>query len=341
MHQTLATATVTREQIEARSEDSDETASVPLRPASPRTVTLMRRLYRVRRNISSSRMSASGAQLRIPGHGDTDEENDESNLCSGAAGMRSVVMKFGGACFGTPESTTQVAQKIVDRIAECGHAVVVVVSARCGATDALIEQMRPLGDARGLQARDMMLATGELQSAALLAAELLIAGHATEVIAPWTVFRTDKTHGDATISEVHAAPVLAAIGRNAIPIVPGFIGATDDGSITTLGRGGTDYSAVALGVALQADCVELYKAEVDGVYDVDPHTHPAARRFRTLNHVDALILSRNGARVLQTKAAHHALRGNMTIRVKHAFHDDPGTLIGALLIQEPLPCSTC
>ena len=255
--------------------------------------------------------------------------------------MRSVVMKFGGACFVTHESTTLVAQKIVDRIGECGHAAVVVVSARCGMTDALLEQMRPMGDARGQQVRDVMLATGELQSAALLAAELLIAGHAAEVIAPWTVFHTNDTHGDATISEVRADSVFSTIRRGAIPIVPGFIGATDDGSITTLGRGGTDYSAVALGVALQADCVELYKAEVDGVYDADPRTHPAAQRFCTLNHADALTLSLNGARVLQTKAARLAMRGNMAIRVKHAFHDGPGTVIGALLTQEPRSCSIC
>jgi aspartate kinase len=255
--------------------------------------------------------------------------------------MRCIVMKFGGACFDTHDSTTHVAQRIVDRIAECGHAAVVVVSARCGMTDALLEQMRPMGDANGQQVRDMMLATGELQSAALLASALLIAGHATEVIAPWTVFHTDDAHGDATIAEVRADAILASIRRGAIPIVPGFIGATDTGSITTLGRGGTDYSAVALGVALQAECVELYKAEVDGVYDVDPRTHPAAQLFRTLNHADALALSLNGARVLQAKAAHLALRGNMSIRVKHAFHDGPGTVIGAPLTQESLSCSTC
>jgi aspartate kinase len=255
--------------------------------------------------------------------------------------MRCVVMKFGGACFGTHESTTRIARKIVDRIAECGHTVVVVVSARCGMTDALLAQMRSMGDERGQHVRDVMLATGELQSAALLAAELLIAGQATEVIAPWTVFHTNDTHGDATISDVRADAILATIRRGAIPVVPGFIGATDSGCITTLGRGGTDYSAVALGVALQADCVELYKADVDGVYDADPRTHPAAQRFRTLNHADALTLSLNGARVLQTKAAHLALRGNMAIRVKHAFHDGPGTAIGALPTQEQLSCSIC
>jgi aspartate kinase len=255
--------------------------------------------------------------------------------------MRCVVMKFGGACFGTQERTQQVARRIVDRVAGSGHAAVVVVSAQCGVTDALLEQMRAMGDQRGQQVRDMMLATGEMQSAALLAAELVIAGHAAEVIAPWLLFRTDAAHGDATISAVNADALHACMERGAIPIVPGFIGASVDGAITTLGRGGTDYSAVALGVALQAGCVELYKAEVDGVYDADPHTNPSAKRFRRLNHAQALTLAQSGARVLQAKAAQLALRAKVAIHIRHAFENGPGTAIGALLTQEHLSCSTC
>jgi aspartate kinase len=254
--------------------------------------------------------------------------------------MQCVVMKFGGACFRTREHTQQIAQKIVARVVECGRPAVVVVSARSGVTDALLEQMRPMGETRGQHVRDMMLATGELQSAALLAAELVIAGHAAEVVPPWTVFHTNATYGDATIDGVHADAIRACFARGVIPLVPGFIGGTVDGSVTTLGRGGTDYSAVALGLALHAEQVELYKAEVDGVYDADPHTHPTARRFRALDHRQAVSLAQNGAKVLACKAAELALRGNIPIRICNAFHDGPGTDIGAFPPQEHLTCPT-
>ena len=96
------------------------------------------------------------------------------------------------------------------------------------------------------------------------------------MVPPWQVFRTDAVFGNATIEEVDATGVLDCLNRHAVPVVPGFIGATRDGRLTTLGRGGSDYSAVALGVALHAQRVELCKAEVDGVYDADPHTHACA-----------------------------------------------------------------
>jgi aspartate kinase len=253
--------------------------------------------------------------------------------------MNCVVMKFGGACFSTRASTQRIALKIAARITECGAPAAVVVSARCGVTDALLEQMRSMGEGRGRQVRDMMLATGELQSAALLAAELVIAGHAAEVLAPWGVFHTDARYGDATIDAVHIEAVIACFDRGVIPVVPGFIGGTDDGSITTLGRGGTDYSAVALGLALHAAHVELYKAEVDGVYDADPHTNPAARRLGVLDHHQALQLAQHGAKVLAPKAADLALRGNVAVRIRNAFHDGPGTDIGAPTSTEHLSCS--
>ena len=248
--------------------------------------------------------------------------------------MHRVVMKFGGACFASPERTRRVAE----RIAHHGALAVVVVSARQGVTDHLLDQMRQVADPRGTQARDMLLATGEMQSAALLAAELLMAGHAAEVIAPWLVFRTDAVHGNATIRDVHTEAVLACLDRGAIPVVPGFIGAADDGSVTTLGRGGSDYSAVALGVALGAARVDLFKAEVDGVYDADPHTTPDARRFGTLSHSQALALATDGARVLQDKAAALALHTKIGLCVRAAFHDGPGTQIRHAPDQEHLSC---
>jgi aspartate kinase len=113
-----------------------------------------------------------------------------------------------------------------------------------------------------------------------------------------------------------------------VPIVPGFIGATAGGQITTLGRGGSDYSAVALGAALSAVRVELYKAEVDGIYDVDPSTHCEARRYENLTHAQALQLARSGAKVLQAKAAALACRWALPVVVRPAFSEGSGTTIG-------------
>ena len=125
-----------------------------------------------------------------------------------------------------------------------------------------------------------------------------------------------------------------------MPIVPGFIGGTCDGRVTTLGRGGSDYSAVALGVALQAARVELCKAEVDGVYEADPHTNGHARRFETLTYTEALRLSRSGAKVLQEKAAALAGRWAIPVLVRPAFAEGRGTMIGSRSEQfraMPLP----
>jgi aspartate kinase len=124
-----------------------------------------------------------------------------------------------------------------------------------------------------------------------------------------------------------------------VPVVPGFIGATRDGRLTTLGRGGSDYSAVALGVALHAARIELCKAEVDGVYDADPHIHDGARRFDTLTHAEALRLSRSGAKVLQDKAAALACRWAIPVLVRPAFAEGRGTTIDSTTEQLlPLPC---
>lgn len=246
--------------------------------------------------------------------------------------MACVVMKFGGACFADGQRTQQVAA----RVAESGAEVVVVVSARLGVTDALLRDMCAAGDGEGSVVRDVMLATGELQSAAVLATALIALGRKAAVVPPWLIFRTDSVFGDAAIRRVDIGPVQHYLDDGVIPVVPGFVGADDVGRITTLGRGGTDYSAVALGRALGA-CVELFKAEVDGVYDADPHERADARRFPSLTHAEALTLSRGGAKVLQEKAAALALSGRVRVRVRPAFHDGPGTDIHDA--TEPLTCT--
>jgi aspartate kinase len=236
--------------------------------------------------------------------------------------MKLLVVKFGGACFSTAKRTQLIARHIVQR----GRRVVVVVSARQGVTDTLVRAVAAPDSRDGSAIRDAMLCTGKLQSAARLASMLVAAGRPSSVVPPWTVVHTDSEFGDASIVSVNPTPILQVLRDGSIPVVPGFVGADAHGRITTLGRGGSDYSAVAIAHALHAD-VELCKAEVDGVYTDDPHTHPDARKFASLTHVEALELARAGARVLQAKAAALALDGHVHVRIRPAFGLGGGTVI--------------
>lgn len=246
--------------------------------------------------------------------------------------MTCIVRKYGGACFADRASLFRVARQALTR----GELpVVIVVSARQGVTDQLSGQAQELGALPTNPARDLLLATGELQCAALLTAAVMQLNGRAEVVPPWTVFETDCEFGNATIEKVDIRAVLRCLERGVVPIVPGFIGGTRDGRIATLGRGGSDYSAVALGVALHAARVELCKAEVDGVYDADPHTHERARRFDTMTHAEAVRLSLSGAKVLQDKAAALASRWDIPILVRPAFAEGRGTTIGGRTEQFP------
>jgi aspartate kinase len=235
-------------------------------------------------------------------------------------------MKFGGASVTGPERLRRVAEAVV---AAGPGPVVVVVSARQGRTDELIAEMAALAPEAPPATLDALKAVGELQSAALLAAALTRAGRPAEVVPPWQVILTDSAFGDATIRSVEVRPLRALLARGVVPVVPGFVGATPDGRLTTLGRGGSDYTAVALGAALGAWRVELHKTEVDGVYDADPNAHPDARRYEALSHEEALRLARAGAKVLQHKAAELALRFEVPVIVRATFGSGPGTAIGA------------
>jgi aspartate kinase len=234
-------------------------------------------------------------------------------------------MKFGGASVADLEHLNRVARTIAGT--DSGP-VVVVVSARQGRTDELIAEMALLAPEAPAAALDALKAVGELHSAALLAAALTQTGRPAEVVPPWQVILTDATFGDAAIRAVKVRPIRDLLARGEVPVVPGFIGATGQGRLTTLGRGGSDYTAVALGAALGARRVELHKAEVDGVYDADPHAHPGARRYETLSHEEALRLARAGAKVLQHKAAELALRFQVPVIVRATFGHGPGTAIG-------------
>jgi aspartate kinase len=240
--------------------------------------------------------------------------------------MRTIVTKFGGASVTGATQITAVARLLSLRAAR-GEQLAAVVSAEKNHTDRLSAEMRAMTASADDATRDFLLATGEMRTAALLAAALREAGTPAEVVAPWAVFRTDAVFGDATIQHVALTPLKQCVEQGILPVVPGFIGAAPSGRLTTLGRGGSDYSAVALGVALRAARVELHKAECDGIYDADPNRHASARRFAELTHEQAVALASGGAKVLNEKAARLAQRHRVPIWVLPTFKDGEGTRI--------------
>jgi aspartate kinase len=239
------------------------------------------------------------------------------------------IWKFGGACFSTRDRARAVARKIVDRPDDDG--IVVVVSTTQGVTDQLIAEMRESNGDAPSDALHLLLAMGELQSAALLTATANRLAERADVVHPWEIFVTDDVPGDATINCVHTGPIRARTDRGVVSVVPGFIGASEWGRIRTLGRGGSDHAAVALG----ASEVCLFKADVDGFYTADPHAHRDARRFTLMSHRVALGLSRAGARVLNEKAAELADRLGLTLIIRPAFSDGPGTWVNPVDGSKP------
>lgn len=232
------------------------------------------------------------------------------------------VLKFGGTSLASHEDFHRIAAGLADREED----IVIVVSAQAGMTDQLLSKMRDLTEQPPVHAVDALLTTGEQQSAALMAAALTVTGRRAEVVPPWHIFETNGDFGDADIDAVDIAPIRERLRNSIVPVVGGFTGRAPDGRLCTLGRGGSDYTAVALGAALGAP-VELCKADTDGVYDCDPNTHADARRFDCLSYDEAFDLAAHGARVLHDKAAAAARDGQVELTVRHTFGDRPGTRI--------------
>ena len=234
------------------------------------------------------------------------------------------IWKFGGTSVDDAEKRHAIGEKI----AQAEHMdVVVVVSAAAGVTDSLHLEI-------GSQAEvpqhliDSYVATGEMMSAPLVAAAIHAAGSPTAVVAATQLCSCDNRFGDGTVQAVETAPILRLLRQRVVPVVGGFFGLSADGRLITLGRGGSDYSAVLLAAALGCD-VCLFKASCDGVYDADPNWVGVARRYESLTHDQACDLAANGAKVLQAKASDLARARNVTIRVRPAFAEGLGTVIKA------------
>jgi aspartate kinase len=235
-------------------------------------------------------------------------------------------MKFGGSSVGDIERMKRVAKRIADKQDE-GHRCVVVVSAMGDTTDDLIDQAKALNEQPPAREMDMLMTTGEQISVALLSIALHGIGRDAVSYTGWQAgFRTDETHGRARINEIVPRRVLESLEREQIVIVAGFQGMTLDGEITTLGRGGSDTTAVALAAAIKADVCEIY-TDVDGIYSTDPRIVKMARKLKEISYDEMLELANLGAAVLHPRAVEYAKRYQVKLVVRSSFNHNEGTVV--------------
>lgn len=240
--------------------------------------------------------------------------------------MALVVQKYGGTSVGDTERIRNVAQRVI-RNRQQGDDVVVILSAMSGQTDRLLKlagEVAELPDGREL---DVLLATGEQVTIALLAMTLLEMGcPARSLTGTQVQIRTDSAHTRARIAEVETAAVRAALAAGQVVVIAGFQGVDPLGDITTLGRGGSDTSAVAVAAALNADTCEIY-TDVDGVYTTDPNICDQARKLERISYDEMLELASVGAKVLQIRSVEFAKKFKVPLHVRSSFHDVEGTWV--------------
>jgi len=240
--------------------------------------------------------------------------------------MALIVQKYGGTSMGSPERIGAVAERVGRARAE-GHQVVVVVSAMSGETDRLIKLARSVNPQPPVREMDVLLATGEQASIALLAMALAGRGVPARSFTGGQVhILTDSAHSKARILDIDDRRLRASLSAGEVAVVAGFQGVDQDGSITTLGRGGSDTTAVALAAALKADECQIY-TDVDGVYTTDPRVEPRARRLDRITFEEMLEMASLGAKVLQIRSVEFAGKYKVPLRVLSSFVDGPGTLI--------------
>ena len=240
--------------------------------------------------------------------------------------MALIVQKFGGTSVGSPERIAQVAEKVA-KFRAAGDDVVVVVSAMSGETNRLLALAKQIADKPSLREMDVMIATGEQVTIALLAIALNKIGvPAVSFTGAQVPIVTDSEHGKARILSIDEAKVSEQLKAGKVVVVAGFQGVDEQGSITTLGRGGSDTTAVALAAKLKADECHIY-TDVDGVYTTDPRVVPKAQRLDRITFEEMLEMASLGSKILQLRSVEFAGKYNVPLRVLHSFEEGPGTLI--------------
>jgi aspartate kinase len=240
--------------------------------------------------------------------------------------LATVVQKWGGSTLKNVEDVKAVAARVLAR-QRAGDRVVVVASALKGETDKLVAMAKAITETPDLREYDSMISVGEQVSTALLAIAIQEqGGKARSMLGFQVPIKTDQAYKDARIEDINADTIRKLLDEGHIVVVAGFQGIDCDGNITTLGRGGTDTTAVAVAAALQADLCEIYK-EVDGISTTDPHIEPRARRLDRISHEEVLELASLGAKVLMIRAVEMAMKHGVTIHVRPETGEGLGTLV--------------
>ncbi len=251
--------------------------------------------------------------------------------------MARIVMKFGGTSVADLDRIRTVAGR-VKREVDAGNEVAVVVSAMAGVTNNLVrwcQELSPLHDAREY---DTVVATGEQVTSGLLAIALQAAGVEARSWQGWQVpIRTDGAHGKARVEAIEGEELVRRMGAGQVPVMAGFQGIGPLGRVTTLGRGGSDLSAVALAAAVRADRCDIY-TDVDGVYTTDPRIVLRARKLERISYEEMLELASVGAKVLQTRSVELAMKQRVRVQVLSSFEDKPGSLVvdEDEIVEQPL-----
>ena len=240
--------------------------------------------------------------------------------------MGLIVQKYGGTSVADLDRIQHVAGRVI-RYREAGHDLVVVLSAMAGVTDRLIEMARKISDTPDKRELDALLATGEQTTAALLAMMLKAMGYpAVSLLGFQAEVRTDCAYGNARIMDIGTDRIQHHITAGKVVVVAGFQGCDPRGDITTLGRGGSDTSAVAIAAALDADVCEIF-TDVDGIYTTDPNICRQARKIKKISYEETLEMASLGAKVLQIRSVEFAKKYNVKVHVRSSFNDEEGTMV--------------
>ncbi len=240
--------------------------------------------------------------------------------------MALIVQKFGGTSVADINRIKAVAETVKCEC-EAGNSVCVILSAMAGVTDQLIGYVQEVGGRNDLPEHDTVVSTGEQITAGLLVLCLDNIGISARSWMGWQIpIQTDDLHGRARIMEIKTEALEQSLLDGQVPVIPGFQGLSYDGRITTLGRGGSDTSAVAIAAALGAERCDIY-TDVDGVYTTDPRIVSTARKIEKITYEEMLEMASLGAKVLQTRAVELAMKVNQRLQVRSSYSDVPGTLV--------------
>jgi aspartate kinase len=242
--------------------------------------------------------------------------------------MALIVQKYGGTSVGSIEKIQNVARKVIEEHKK-GNRMVVVLSAMSGQTNKLIELAHQMTEDPDRREMDVLISTGEQVSIALFSMAVKSMGYeACSLLGFQVGIKTDQIYGKARIQEIETARIFQELGKNQIVSVAGFQGLDDDGNITTLGRGGSDTTAVALAAALNADVCEIY-TDVDGVYTTDPNVCPKAKKMNSISYDEMLEMASLGAKVLEIRSVEFAKKFNVPVHVRSTFSNERGTMVVA------------